>query len=313
MGDGSVAGYFPDSTPDLAVLAISSFLPSGSPLNVTSNFQSVLRQFLDTASRAQETRVITDLRGNGSGYGFLAHDLFCQLFPNANPYDASNYRANRLFDLTGQAVSELYGDRTPADYFVPERAPPLFSGPYPFNYRQQLDIKISTFSSWADFFGPQSVSSSKDNLTAVTRPDLNDPFQTGFPIYPLGDRVIAEPVFSPSNIVILQDGGGASACILFSEFMKMNAPGPGTVQSTVVSGRRQGGTNASYRRSQRWSIERYGRDRSSRALRPGEWHSCATAGVCKQIRRRAACIDTCSSRSRQCAFEQRDRDAASQC
>ena len=242
LEDNSTMGYFPDSTSDLAVLAISSFSPSGSEDTAPSEFKSVVRRFLALAGRAQKNRLVIDLRGNGGGYGFLAHELFRQLFPTANPYDATNYRANRLFDLTGQTISKLYENKTQADYPLgPAQAPLFFSSPYPFNYRQQLDIENETFSSWADFFGPERVPSSNDNFTSIDRPDLENVFETGFPVYPLNESVIPKPVFEPGNIVLLQDGGCASACALFSEFMKMNAPGSGRVRSIVVGGRRQEG------------------------------------------------------------------------
>ncbi|KAI5367509.1 Putative Tail specific protease, ClpP/crotonase-like domain superfamily [Septoria linicola] len=239
LEDGSLAGYFPESVPNLAVLALSSFLPNGSPDVATLEFQSAVREFLDNAVRLQKSRLVIDLRGNGGGYGFLAHDLFRQLFPREDPFDGSNYRANSLLDFTGQSISDLYAAATPSDFAGPEDAPIFFSGAFPFNYRQLLNANNETFSSWSDFFGPVMNSQVEDNFTAVARPDLNDPFQTGFPIFPLGQPSIPEPAFSPENIVMLHDGGCASACVLFSEFMKTDAPS--SVRSIVVGGRRQEG------------------------------------------------------------------------
>ncbi|KAF2213186.1 hypothetical protein CERZMDRAFT_17713, partial [Cercospora zeae-maydis SCOH1-5] len=238
LDDGSITGYFPEGTPDLAVLAIASFLPAGSPETATTEFGNAVRRFLDAASEAQKTRLIIDLRGNGGGYGFLAHETFRQLFPDQDPYDAYNFRATELFDAVGQTVSDQLSGVTTQD-FGPSSAPALFSGPYPFNYRQQLDAENNTFDSWSDLFGPADVPSTDDQLTNIVRSNVSNIYQTAFPVYPLGQSDVAPEVFEPANIVLLQDGGCASTCVLFSEFMKASAPG--TIRSVVVGGRRQEG------------------------------------------------------------------------
>ncbi|PPJ55114.1 hypothetical protein CBER1_01536 [Cercospora berteroae] len=238
LEDGSMTGYFVEGTPDLAVLAIASFLPSGSPETATFEFGNAVRRFLDAASDAQKTRLVIDLRGNGGGYGFLAHETFRQLFPDQTPYDAYNYRATELFDAIGQTVSEQLSGVTTQD-FGPGSAPALFSGPYPFNYRQQLDAENNTFASWSDLFGPADVPSTDDQLTNIVRSNASNIYQTAFPVYPLGRNRVAPEVFEPANIVLLQDGACASTCVLFSEFMKASAPG--AIRSVVVGGRRQEG------------------------------------------------------------------------
>ncbi|KAM3423555.1 hypothetical protein BST61_g982 [Cercospora zeina] len=238
LDDGSITGYFVEGTPDLAVLAIASFLPAGSPETATTVFGNTVRRFLDAASEAQKTRLIIDLRGNGGGYGFLAHETFRQLFPDQDPYDAYNFRATELFNAVGQTVSNQLSDVTTQD-FGPGSAPALFSGPYPFNYRQQLDAANNTFDSWSDLFGPAEVPSTDDQLTNIVRSNVSNIYQTAFPVYPLGQSNVAQEVFEPANIVLLQDGGCASTCVLFSEFMKASAPG--TIRSVVVGGRRQEG------------------------------------------------------------------------
>lgn len=146
-----VSGYFPESNSDLAVLAISTFQNA---LDEVADFQSTIGDFLAISEEAGKTRLIIDLRGNPGGLGFLAHDTFRQIFPTAFPYDAVNFRAVPLFDLTGRVVSQAFSSASAEDFDNPLSAPPFFSGAYPFNYRQQLDANNETFQSWPDLFGP---------------------------------------------------------------------------------------------------------------------------------------------------------------
>lgn len=69
--DGSLIGYFPDSEPDLAILALTTFavgVEAGTldeaGIQVVQDYQSALLSFIDAAGEANRTRLIIDLRGN---------------------------------------------------------------------------------------------------------------------------------------------------------------------------------------------------------------------------------------------------------
>lgn len=72
--DGRLIGSFPESEPDLAVLALTGFDVGFSAANGTlgqidlqaiEEYQSALQLFLDGANEAGRTRLIIDMRGNG--------------------------------------------------------------------------------------------------------------------------------------------------------------------------------------------------------------------------------------------------------
>lgn len=71
--DGTLIGSFPESEPDLAVLALTSFAVGYTTSNgslgqvdfqVVEDYQRTLESFLESASEAGKTRLIIDLRGN---------------------------------------------------------------------------------------------------------------------------------------------------------------------------------------------------------------------------------------------------------
>lgn len=165
----------------------------------------------------------------------LAYDLFGQLFPNLYPYGATNFRATPLLDDIGYIISEHYSNTTNLTA-TPADCDSTFSL-HPFNYREQLDQNNEVFTSWADYYGPETRE--KDNFTSISRYSLADTYSIFCkPISNYGNLTNITPqVFQPENIVLVQDGGCASTCAVFTEFMKSQAK----VKQIVFGGRKQTG------------------------------------------------------------------------
>ncbi|KAH0292500.1 hypothetical protein KCU62_g2010, partial [Aureobasidium sp. EXF-3399] len=228
--DKSVAGYFSNANPDLAILAVTSF----SSLSLIE-FENVVRQLLATASENNRTKLVIDLRGNGGGTIFLAYDIFRQLFPTETPYGAGNYRAGELHNFTGRVASENIEQLRSA---YPELVNAGVDGVVlnSFNYREPLTENNEQFTSWEDFFGPQQ--NDRGEFTSLNRFNLTDISATTVPILGYAEDNITQPqTFSPEDIVLLHDGNCASTCAIFSEFMTSQM----STRSVVVGGRPQTG------------------------------------------------------------------------
>ncbi|EGP90147.1 uncharacterized protein MYCGRDRAFT_108321, partial [Zymoseptoria tritici IPO323] len=243
--DGSLVGYFSESDDDLAILVLPTFAVGLTDiatleidLAVVDEYIEALASFLDEASADGRSRLIIDLRGNGGGLGYLPHEIFRQLFPSAPlPSDLSNFRAHPLFNLIGSTVTSFYTTSPSADLLSDLR--PSF-GTFGFDSTQHLDLTTSSFTSWCDFYGPVSVPSLESaSFTKLSRPNYTDSQQTA-PIYLTRLNPRTDEVFSAENIILLQDGACASACALFSEFLKSAAP-DGPVRQVVLGGRPQTG------------------------------------------------------------------------
>ncbi|SMY21844.1 unnamed protein product [Zymoseptoria tritici ST99CH_1A5] len=243
--DGSLVGYFSESDDDLAILNLPTFAVGLTDIAtleidiaIVDEYIEALASFLDEASADGRSRLIIDLRGNGGGLGYLPHEIFRQLFPSTPlPSDLSNFRAHPLFDLIGSTVTSFYTTSPSADLLSDLR--PSF-GTFGFDSTQHLDLTTSSFTSWRDFYGPVSVPSLESaSFTKLSRPNYTDSQQTA-PIYLTRLNPRTDEVFSAENIILLQDGACASACALFSEFLKSAAP-DGPVRQVVLGGRPQTG------------------------------------------------------------------------
>ena len=226
-GDGSVAGYFPETQPDLAVLAIPSYEPGNQV-----EFENVIRELLATAKFKNKTKLIIDLRGNTGGTTLLAADTFRQLFPSMSPYGAGNYRASDLFNLMGQMMWTSYTNETDISAILTHLAATLL-----FDFHRKLDRHNGDFDSWKDFFGPLNIHGGE--YTSLDRVNLSDLIQRGgVDVFGYGSDTAPQPqTFEADNIILLQDGICASTCTIFTEYMKTQAH----VRQIVVGGRKQQG------------------------------------------------------------------------
>ncbi|THW91267.1 hypothetical protein D6D18_06578 [Aureobasidium pullulans] len=230
--DNSVAGYFSETYDYLAILAISSFSTTSE-----TEFEDVVRDFLEMASDDDRTSLVIDLRGNGGGSIFLAYDLFRQLFPRETPYGAGNYRANELHDFTGRLASDNIAQLRAA---YPDLAKSGADGVVlnSFNYREPLTAENEAFTSWQDFFGPHV--NHGGNFTALNRFNLTDISATTIPISGYAGNETTSSQSQPfmgESIVLLHDGTCASTCAIFSEFMSSQMG----IWSVVAGGRPQAG------------------------------------------------------------------------
>ena len=94
--DQSVAGYYIDSAPDVAVLAMLSFDPL-----VPIDFQMVVQDFFADAKAAGKTKLIVDLFANGGGLILQGYDTFRQLFPQIEQDGFTRFRVNILLKNFG--------------------------------------------------------------------------------------------------------------------------------------------------------------------------------------------------------------------
>lgn len=226
-----VAGFYLDEPgqEDVAVLSVNSFVD-------TPDFQDIVYDFLDQATKTGKTKLIIDLSANGGGTIMQGYNLFLNLFPDMLPYGATRFRYHEAFNLIGETVSERIW-YYPFDLVnIPNPAWAEFAGGSPFNYRADVNINYQNFNSWrdkappTDFMGDQFSSIIRWNLSDPTIEDVNSIEPNGF-----GNRTGMPPTrpFESENIVLLYDGYCASTCALFSEFMTQQ----GGVKSVSIGGR----------------------------------------------------------------------------
>jgi hypothetical protein len=207
---------------DVAVLTVTSFLDS-------RDLQKANSDFIAAALAANKTKLIIDVSANGGGYGSQAYDLFKQLFPSKDPYDATRIRAHESMDLLGQVYS---GPINRSDLKAAQMADmPIY------NYHKDLDSNKRKFTSWKQKYGPHPQGPGNDSFTSLIRWGLSDPqlhdigdiWVTGY-----GDRsnTTSQP-FQPQNIVLVTDGFCASTCALLTEFLRQETG----IQTISLGGR----------------------------------------------------------------------------
>jgi hypothetical protein len=229
--DQVVSGYFlPAPYGDVAVLAMVSFEPKSPP-----EFQYVVQTFLAMAKAAGKKKLVVDVSANGGGYIFQGYDTFRQLFPHTVQYGYNRWREHEAFDI----VSEQFSALIPADY-NPDTASNFLINIFesPFNWRFDLSVHDTAFSSYEDKFAPHEYQG--DNFTAIMRWNLTDPLLTINATYGIGMDITGyrsrkgfHQPFDADDIVLLYDGYCASTCTLFSEFMRLQGP----VRSIALGGR----------------------------------------------------------------------------
>ena len=223
--DYSVAGYL--TADGFAVLSIPSFNVDD---DAVPDFQSTVRKLLATAQVQGSSHLIIDVRGNGGGSTFLAFDVFKQIFPKQTPTATLNSRAHPLFNDLGTIFSSYFQNTTTAD--PPQSTVNLES---PLNVANNLKDQSTRYPTWSSFYGP--IQTHNDTFTNLMQYNLTNPPLASYSITSYGplSNITTQPVFSPSQILLLSDGVCGSACALFSELMKSQAPEP--IKSLVFGGR----------------------------------------------------------------------------
>lgn len=202
--DNENSGYFIDQPgyEDVAVLALRTFVALD---GVEIPFQSVNTYFIETAAALGKTKLIIDVSANGGGIILEGIDLFKQLFPSSDPYEANRYRAHEAINLLGEQASYLAG-LVPRSLDDNDTYQEIESSSY--NYRTDTDVNGQPFNSWTEKYGPDTLGPQPDNFTSLFRWNLSDvltPLQGGG-IYVSGylnrTNITVQP-FAPENIVIV--------------------------------------------------------------------------------------------------------------
>lgn len=238
--DGSVAGYFLNGTgyEKTAVLSISEESETD-PLGA----QKAVSDFLAACRKNSMAKLIIDVSSNPGGAFVLSFDFFKQLFPNIEPFGASQMRATTEFNILGSFITpeaEAVRQGDPSNVTNYEDG-----GGYSFfDARSYDDATGKPFNSWEEFFGPQQIHG--DNYTYLQRLNLSDPQfddylaqpELGFVVSGYGNRSNLPPqAFASDDIILFSDGQCSSSCPLLGHFLKYQ----GKVKSVAAGGRPQTG------------------------------------------------------------------------
>ncbi|KAI1373826.1 hypothetical protein F4677DRAFT_190108 [Hypoxylon crocopeplum] len=208
--EGTAMGFFLDGTgfDDVAVLAISSFLEEDNR-QYLPGFQSAVEKFLKQSRAAGKKRLVIDLTANGGGSIAAGFELFAQLFPGVDPFNANDIRlTDGLVNISNILNSLPIQDQKSvlATSALVENLSPL----------DLVDPQGDKFSNATDIITP--VTLQDDKFTAYMR----QPSESGgdFFLTGTGNRTNPPPaLFKPEDIVLLTDGSCGSTCTIFSYLM----------------------------------------------------------------------------------------------
>ncbi|KAH7391549.1 peptidase S41 family protein [Cadophora sp. MPI-SDFR-AT-0126] len=240
-GANTTSGYFLNGTgyENVAVLAVSGFSPEGNvgAVEYLTNFQSTVGSFLAQSKAAGKTRLVIDLQANGGGFVVAGYELFAQLYPTVQRFQADNLRlADSLVNMARivGAIPNNFTASTPAQRaaIAALSQSPVVSNLVPGGV---FTPGGASFNSVEQIIAPVSLKG--DLFTAYQQAPLNqtDP---QFNLTGTGNR--SNPpasVFAPENVVLLTDGTCGSTCTLFSYLMILQM----NVKATVIGGRPQTG------------------------------------------------------------------------
>lgn len=95
-GANATAGYFltGQGYEDVAVLSVLGFAPSGDfdTTEYVVNFQKVVGDFMAMSKQAGKTKLLIDVTGNGGGLVVAGFELYSQIFPGQQLFQANNLR-----------------------------------------------------------------------------------------------------------------------------------------------------------------------------------------------------------------------------
>lgn len=111
-GANATAGYFLSGPgyDDVAVLSVLGFAPSGNfdTGEYIVNFQRVVSDFLAMSKQAGKTKLLIDVTGNGGGLVVAGFELYSQVFPGQELFQANNLRRSpSLVDMADVANANL--------------------------------------------------------------------------------------------------------------------------------------------------------------------------------------------------------------
>jgi len=233
---GDIGGYFleGDGYSDVAVFRISTFSPEGDSSG--TDFQKILKTFLERSISEKKTKLVIDLRENGGGAPHLIFDTYFQLFPGQEPYSAQRYRAEEQYLAIGEAVNQIKNDPNLLSAYnkkTPSRDLDFDNKWRIWAYWHYTTAKGESFPDWKSYSGPQVLNS--DSFTVTNRQNYSNADRVS--ILPDGFDFISGPgrtqAFEAKNIVMFTDAACGSACAGIHEELK-NVAG---VKSVTVGGR----------------------------------------------------------------------------
>ncbi|PWY71795.1 hypothetical protein BO94DRAFT_608436 [Aspergillus sclerotioniger CBS 115572] len=220
--------YLPDSDlQDIAILFIPSFLPDKTPTQPT-DFANNATTFIQSALRANKTKLIIDLSLNGGGYVNSGYDLFRLFFPDEPIYAASRFRAIEQADLAGQALASLQADQNNTETDACSTTNWCVSSWVTPNQTYH-------YTSWTEIFGPEEQF--HGNMSTLVAPqDMDSSSDLTNPIRGYGgiEQVPTTAPFRAEDILIITDGSCTSTCTIFLSLMTTSHP---NIKTLVYGGR----------------------------------------------------------------------------
>ncbi|KAI0181273.1 hypothetical protein GGR52DRAFT_523579 [Hypoxylon sp. FL1284] len=235
--EGTTMGFFMNEAglEDVAVLAISAFEETDT-LTYFKNFRNTVSSFLNRSQAGKKQRLIIDLTSNGGGLVFAGFELFSQLFPTIDPFNADNIRLSEsLVNISRILAAQPIEDQKK---FVNQSI--IASSISPLSISLPLGFK---FNSTDEILDPVTLQG--DQFTAYIRetdstiPGLKETLYANNITGP-ANKTNPSPksaVFEPENIVLLTDGTCGSTCTIFAYLMMFQA----NVTTVSVGGRPQNG------------------------------------------------------------------------
>ncbi|KAI6083894.1 hypothetical protein F4821DRAFT_243894 [Hypoxylon rubiginosum] len=224
--EGTTMGFFVDGSgfEDVAVLAISAFAEETDPLYLFK-FQEAVQSFLSQSRAAKKQRLVIDLTSNGGGIIIAGFELFAQLFPDIDPFNANNMRLTESL----ANISQILAAQPIQDQNAEVAVSGLLSNLSPLDLSDPQGDKFNTTD---EILTPVTLQG--DQFTAYIR----QPAVAGFNLTGTGNRSNPPPaLFKPENVVLLTDGTCGSTCTIFSYLMIFQA----NVTTISVGGRPQVG------------------------------------------------------------------------
>ncbi len=250
--DATLAGYFLDDEPSVAVLSIYEITDAEQP-----SAQKALAEFLYQCRDKNKTHLVIDVSRNGGGSVVLAYDIFKQLFPTIEPYLGGQFHA------TPQVSEDSHGgsSHTAAEgcqinalgaFFTSqvqqsETEQPgnisalINAGRYSlFDATSVNNDSGQAFGSWDQLFEP--VCMHGGCFSQQFHLNIADPInnlETGNIVISgyANNSPIAPQPFMSQNVVVFGDGHCGSSCAILLHMLKYQAK----VESIVAGGRPQDG------------------------------------------------------------------------
>ncbi|KDN65324.1 putative peptidase S41 family protein [Colletotrichum sublineola] len=238
-GANTTSGYFLNGTgyDDVAVLSVLSFAsPDPETIDAVeylTNFQSTVAEFLAKSKEAGKKRLVIDVAANGGGFVVAGYELFAQLFPEVNRFQANNMRLAEGLTSMARLSAAIPANFTPAtpeerDAIIDLTGSSIVSNLLPGGVFTPDEKAFTTVD---QILAPVVLNG--DSFTAYQQAPLNQSDPT-FNLTGVGSRSNPPPrVFDPENIVIFTDGTCGSTCTIFSYLMILQMG----IRTTVIGGR----------------------------------------------------------------------------